>query len=157
VAQLFNLQWLARTFGRSILLFTRGSCRGLFINQLFFEQSVSPISPPGRGFRLTSPGLTWRKGPWEKPSGSFCTSPNEVSLVLELSDARWLSEEMSFLAELYRCKADRSEREFGGDNNAALTEFLETQSKCVQLSVALQQALRRGFRRNDHAIHPINR
>jgi hypothetical protein len=84
---------------------------------------------------------------------SFCTSSGEVSLVLELSDARWLSEEMSFLAELYRSKAERSEREFGGDNSAALTAFLETQSKCVQLSVALQQALRRGFRRNDHG-HP---
>jgi hypothetical protein len=84
---------------------------------------------------------------------SFCASPNEVTVVLDLSDARWLSEEMSFLAELYRSKADGSEREFGGDNNAALKEFLETQSKCVQLSVALQQALRRGFRRNDHG-HP---
>jgi hypothetical protein len=84
---------------------------------------------------------------------SFCTSPSEIALVLEASDARWLSEEMSFLAELYRSKAESSEREFGGDNNAILTSFLETQSKCVQLSVALQQALRRGFPRKDHG-HP---
>ena len=33
---------------------------------------------------------------------AFCTSPSEISLVLGPSDARWLSEEMSFLAELYR-------------------------------------------------------
>jgi hypothetical protein len=84
---------------------------------------------------------------------SFWTSSSEISLVLEASDARWLSEEMSFLAELYRSKAENSEREFGGDNNAALTSFLEIQSKCVQLSVALQQALRRGFPRKDHG-HP---
>jgi hypothetical protein len=81
---------------------------------------------------------------------SFCVSPSEISLVLELSDARWLSEEMSFLAELYRSKAESSERQFGGDNNAALTAFLETESKCVQLSVALQTTLRRGFPRKDH-------
>jgi hypothetical protein len=81
---------------------------------------------------------------------SFCNSPSEVSLVLELSDARWLSEEMSFLAELYRSKAESSERQFGKDDNWALTSFLETQGKCVQLSVALQQALRRGFSRKDH-------
>ena len=84
---------------------------------------------------------------------SFYTSPSEISLVLEASDARWLSEEMSFLAELYRSKAESSERQFGGDNNAALASFLETQSKCIQLSVALQQALRRGFPRKDHG-HP---
>jgi hypothetical protein len=81
---------------------------------------------------------------------SFCTSSSEISLVLEASDARWLSEEMSFLAELYRSKAESSERQFGGDNNAALTSFLETAGKCQQLSVALQRALRRGFRRQDH-------
>ena len=57
---------------------------------------------------------------------SSYTSPSEIPLVLEASDARWLSEEMS---------------------------FLETQSKCIQLSVALQQALRRGFPRKDHG-HP---
>jgi hypothetical protein len=84
---------------------------------------------------------------------SFCVSPSEISLVLELSDARWLSEEMSFLAELYRSKAESSERQFGTDNNWALTSFLETQGKCVQLSVALQQALRRGFPQRDHG-HP---
>jgi len=84
---------------------------------------------------------------------SFCNSPTEVSLVLELSDARWLSEEMSFLAELYRSKAESSERQFGKDDNWALTSFLETQGKCVRLSVALQQALRRGFSRKDHG-HP---
>jgi hypothetical protein len=81
---------------------------------------------------------------------SFCNSPSEVSLVLELSDARWLSEEMSFLAELYRSKAESSEREFGRDDNWTLASFLETQGKCVQLSVALQQALRRDFSRKDH-------
>jgi hypothetical protein len=85
---------------------------------------------------------------------SFYNSPSEISLVLELSDARWLSEEMSFLAELYRSKAESSEREFGVDNNAALTEFLETENKCAQLSVALQQTLRRGFPRKDHGRPP---
>jgi hypothetical protein len=60
---------------------------------------------------------------------SSYTSPSEIPLVLEASDARWLSEEMSFLAELYRSKAESSERQFGGDNNAALASFLETQSK----------------------------
>jgi hypothetical protein len=87
---------------------------------------------------------------------SFCNSPSEVSLVLELSDARWLSEEMAFLAELYRSKAESSAREFGRDDNWALTSFMETQGKCVQLSVALQQALRRGFSRKDHD-HPQDR
>jgi hypothetical protein len=47
---------------------------------------------------------------------------------------------MSFLAELYRSKAESSERQFGGDNNAALTSFVETAGKCQQLSVALRQA-----------------
>ena len=51
---------------------------------------------------------------------ALCTSPNEISLVLAPSDARWLSEEMSFLAELYRSKAGSSERQFGGDYNPAL-------------------------------------
>jgi hypothetical protein len=84
---------------------------------------------------------------------SFFSSPSEISLVLELYDARWLSEEMSFLAELYRSKAESSERQFGRDDNWALTSFLETQGKCVQLSVALQQALRRGFSQKDYG-HP---
>ena len=44
---------------------------------------------------------------------AFCTSPSEISLVLGPSDARWLSEEMSFLAELYSSKADTSRRQFG--------------------------------------------
>ena len=51
---------------------------------------------------------------------ALCTSPNEISLVLAPSDARWLSQEMSFLAELYRSKAGSSERQFGGDCNPAL-------------------------------------
>jgi hypothetical protein len=80
---------------------------------------------------------------------AFCTSPSEISLVLGPSDARWLSEEMSFLTELYRSKAGNSERQFGGDNNVALTSFLETAAKCQQLSIALQQAIRRGYHRED--------
>jgi hypothetical protein len=88
---------------------------------------------------------------------SFCTSPSEISLVLELSDAKWLSEEMSFLAELYRSKAEVSERQFGEDDNAALTSFLETETKCVQLSVALLQALRRGFPRENQNRPPDHR
>jgi hypothetical protein len=80
---------------------------------------------------------------------AFCTSPSEISLVLEPSDARWLSEEMSFLAELYRSKADSSERQFGADHNAALASFWETALKCRRLSVALQQAVNRGQRRED--------
>ena len=75
---------------------------------------------------------------------ALCTSPNEISLVLAPSDARWLSEEMSFLAELYRSKAGSSERQFGGDYNPALASFWETALKCQRLSVALQQAVRRG-------------
>lgn len=43
---------------------------------------------------------------------AFCASPSEISLVLGPSDARWLSEEMSFLAELYQ--AGSSEHQFGG-------------------------------------------
>ena len=39
---------------------------------------------------------------------AFCTSQSEISVVLGLSDAKWLSEEMSFLAELYRSKAGRA-------------------------------------------------
>ena len=75
---------------------------------------------------------------------ALCTSPNEISLVLAPSDARWLSEEMLFLAELYRSKAGSSERQFGGDCNPALASFWETALKCQRLSVALQQAVRRG-------------
>ena len=36
---------------------------------------------------------------------AFCTSPSEIALVLKQSDANWLSEEMSFLSELYRSRA----------------------------------------------------
>ena len=43
---------------------------------------------------------------------AFCTSQSEISVVLGLSDAKWLSDEMSFLAELYRSKAGSSERQF---------------------------------------------
>ena len=75
---------------------------------------------------------------------ALCTSPNEISLVLAPSDARWLSEEMLFLAELYRSKAGSSEHQFGGDDNPALASFWETALKCQRLSVALQQAVSRG-------------
>jgi hypothetical protein len=80
---------------------------------------------------------------------AFCTSPSEISLVLGPSDARWLSEEMSFLAELYSSKADSSRRQFGEDHNAALASFWETALKCRRLSVALQQAVSRGQRWED--------
>ena len=80
---------------------------------------------------------------------AFCTSPSEISLVLGPSDARWLSEEMSFLAELYSSKADTSRRQFGEDYNPALASFCETALKCQRLSVALQQAVSRGQRWED--------
>jgi hypothetical protein len=51
---------------------------------------------------------------------AFCSAPSEISLLLGPSDARWLSEEMSFLSELYRSKANSSEHQFGADDNAAL-------------------------------------
>ena len=70
-------------------------------------------------------------------------------MVLGLFDARWLSEEMSFLAELYSSKADSSRRQFGEDHNAALASFWETALKCQRLSVALQQAVSRGQRWED--------
>jgi hypothetical protein len=39
--QLFNFQWLARTFGRSLFpLFTQGSRRRLFINQLIMSLAL---------------------------------------------------------------------------------------------------------------------
>ena len=76
---------------------------------------------------------------------AFHNGSNEISLVLGPSDARWLSEEMSFLAELYRSKATTSERQFGEDGNVALASFLETAAKCQQPSVALQQTIRRGY------------
>ena len=79
---------------------------------------------------------------------AFCTSQSEISVVLGLSDAKWLSEEMSFLAELYRSKAGSSERQFGEDNNVALASFWETALKCQRLSVALQ-AVSRGQRGED--------
>ena len=60
------------------------------------------------------------------------------TLVLGPSDARWLSEEMSFLAKLYRSNAGSSERQFGGDDDVALASFWETALKCQRLSVALQ-------------------
>ena len=74
---------------------------------------------------------------------------SEISLVLGPSDARWPSEEMSFLAELYRSKTGSSERKFGADDNVAAASFWETALKCQQLSVALQQAVSRGQRRED--------
>ena len=80
---------------------------------------------------------------------AFCTSPSEISLVLGPSDARWLSEEMSFLAELYSSKDDCSQRQFGEDHDAALASFWETALKCQRLSVALQQAVSRGQRWED--------
>jgi hypothetical protein len=72
---------------------------------------------------------------------AFCSGPSEISLLLGPSDARWLSEEMSFLSELYRSKANSSEHQFGADDNAALVSFWETALKCQQLSVALQHAV----------------
>jgi hypothetical protein len=80
---------------------------------------------------------------------AFCTSQSEISVVLGLSDAKWLSEEMSFLAELYSSKADSSRRQFGEDHNAASASFWETALKCQRLSVALQQAVSRGQRWED--------
>jgi len=80
---------------------------------------------------------------------AFCTGTSEISLVLGSSDARWLSEEMSFLSELYRSKANDSERQFGADDNPASASFWETALKCQRLSVALQQAVSRGQRRED--------
>ncbi len=80
---------------------------------------------------------------------ALCTSPSEISLVLGSSDARWLSEEMSFLAELYRSKAGSSERQFGADHNVAAASFWETSLKCQRLSVALGQAVRRGYSREN--------
>ena len=80
---------------------------------------------------------------------AFRNSPSEISLVLGPSDAKWLSDEMSFLAELYRSKTSSSERQFGGDNNVAVASFWETALKCQRLSVALQQAVSRGQRWED--------
>jgi hypothetical protein len=74
----------------------------------------------------------------------FPSSPTEISMVLELSDARWLSEEMSFLSELYRSKANSSELQFGADDNPASASLWETALKCQRLSVALRQAVSRG-------------
>jgi hypothetical protein len=45
------------------------------------------------------------------------------------------------LSELYRSKANSSERQFGADDNAALASFWETALKCQRLSVALQHAV----------------
>jgi hypothetical protein len=80
---------------------------------------------------------------------AFRNSPSEISLVLGASDAKWLSDEMSFLAELYRSKTSSSECQFGGDNNVAAASFWETALKCQRLSVALQQAVSRGQRWED--------
>jgi hypothetical protein len=80
---------------------------------------------------------------------AFCTSPSEIALVLEQSDAKWLSEEMSFLSELYRSKAGSSEQQFGEDDNPASASFWETALKCQRLSVVLQTAVSRGHRRED--------
>jgi hypothetical protein len=83
---------------------------------------------------------------------AFCTNPSEISLVLEASDARWLSEEMSFLSELYRIKANSSERQFGADDNPSSASFWETALKCQRLSVALQQAISRSQRWEDNGL-----
>jgi hypothetical protein len=83
---------------------------------------------------------------------AFCTNLAEIALVLEQSDARWLSEEMSFLSELYRSKADNSERQFGEDDNPASASFWETALKCQRLSVALQTAVGRGYRQEDDGV-----
>jgi hypothetical protein len=81
---------------------------------------------------------------------AFSASPSEISLVLGSADARWLSEEMSFLSELYRSKVNGSERQFGADDNAASASFWETALKCQRLSVVLQQAVSRGQRSEDN-------
>jgi hypothetical protein len=80
---------------------------------------------------------------------AFRNSPSEISLVLGASDAKWLSDEMSFVAELYRSKTSSSECQFGGDNNVAAASFWETALKCQRLSIALQQAVSRGQRWED--------
>jgi hypothetical protein len=80
---------------------------------------------------------------------AFCPGPTEVALVLERSDARWLSEEMSFLSELYRSKAASSERQFGRDDNPASASFWETALKCQRVCVALQAAVNRGYHPDD--------
>ena len=55
--QLFNFQWLARPATRSLfLLFTYGSHRRLFINQMFFEHYVRHVrvkvhAKPGQSSR----------------------------------------------------------------------------------------------------------
>jgi hypothetical protein len=54
----------------------------------------------------------------------------------------------------YRSKASSGERQFGEDHNAALASFLETAAKCQQLSVAAQQAVRRGYRAEHDAPPP---
>ena len=87
---------------------------------------------------------------------AFCTSPTEISLVLGQSDARWLSEEMSFLAQLYRSKAGSSERQFGEDDNVALASFLETAGKCQQLSVRYSRPSVAAIAGKTTALHWIN-
>jgi hypothetical protein len=87
---------------------------------------------------------------------AFCSAPSEISLLLGPSDARWLSEEMSFLSELYRSKANSSEHQFGADDNAALASFWETALKCQQLSVAPQHAVNRGQRWEDKTMAAIS-
>jgi hypothetical protein len=80
---------------------------------------------------------------------AFCNRSSEIALMLEQPDAKWLSDEMSFLSELYRSKAGSSERQFGGNDNPALASFWETALKCQRLSVVLQTAVSRGYRRED--------
>jgi hypothetical protein len=54
--QLFNFQWLARTFEPSILLvFSQVWHRRLFVNHLFFNQSALALAPQTDGF-------CWRRG-----------------------------------------------------------------------------------------------
>jgi hypothetical protein len=110
---------------------------------LSFERPVVKLQPLAFAFPPSAAGcgLGQQKG---ANMLSICTSPNEVSLVLELSDASWLCEAMSLLAELYRRKAEASEGQFGDDNWASAS-LLESERKSIQMSVALQQALSRGF------------
>jgi hypothetical protein len=91
---------------------------------------------------------------WRNIVLAFRTSRGEIALLLDRSDAKWLSEEMSFLSELYRSKTSSSERQFGGDNNPASSAFWDTALKCQRLSVTLQTAVDRGHHQQHDAGDP---
>jgi hypothetical protein len=85
---------------------------------------------------------------------AFCTSRGEIALLLDRSDAKWLSEEMAFLSELYHSKTSSSERQFGEDNNPASSAFWHTALKCRRLSITLQTAVDRGHHQPHHDGDP---